>query len=45
LSQPIVLSTIQRLGSTTNRLTSQRLTISTLTCAHAAFSPSWNFAP
>ena len=45
LSQAMVLSTIQRFGSTTNLWRSERLTISTLTWPQTARSPAWNFAP
>jgi hypothetical protein len=43
LSQPMVLSTIQRLGSTTNFPASDRLTISTLIWRHTTANLSWNF--
>ena len=45
LSQAMVRSTIQRFGKTTNRLASERLTISTLTCWQTRLSPRWNFGP
>src|SRR3954465_2485338 len=45
LSQPMVRSTIQRLGRTTNLWRSDRLTISRLTCRQTAFSPCLNFVP
>src|SRR6476620_1431008 len=46
LSQPIVLSTIQRFGRTTKPLAaSERLTISSLTRRRTRFSAFWNFAP
>src|SRR6476469_1111374 len=44
-SQAIVRSTIQRLGSTTNLPTSERLTISTLTCSQTRVRPALNFGP
>jgi hypothetical protein len=45
LSHAIVLSTIQRLGNTTNLPVSERLTICTLICSHARFRPCWNCGP
>src|SRR5690348_2328355 len=46
LSQPIVLSTIQRFGRTTKPLAaSERLTISSLPRRRTRFSAFWNFGP
>jgi hypothetical protein len=41
----MVLSTIQRLGNTTNFPISDRRTISTLMWRQTAANPSWNFDP
>ena len=45
LSQPMVRSTIQRFGSTTNLWRSDRLTISRFTWPQTARSPAWNLGP
>lgn len=45
LSQPMVRSTIHRLGNTTNLPVSERLTISTFTPRHTRARRSWNFGP
>ena len=45
LSQPMVRSTIQRLGRTTNLRASDRLTISRLTWRQTRFNPCWNLGP
>ena len=44
-SQAIVRSTSQRLGSTTNLLASDRLTISMLIYRQTSLIPCWNFGP
>ena len=45
LSQPMVRSTIHRLGNTTNLPVSERLTISTFTPRHTRARRAWNYGP